>query len=220
MYKKGISIWLLTIILLVGCNSDKLVDKAKEMNSTNDETNQKVEKELKEKNEELYKQLERPLDEVIQDNDLDQVEVIKNEEDVQVKTSYSNANEFAKYAGKQLYMFQTLELTPNGFYEFLKSHASSSRLKKMVKEKDSAILVFTNVQSLYKQNGTPNSYQLSKVNFNRNKREGYFYRKIIKNTTEEFYITTIVKEDGVWKFEEDSPSPPFEIKETLNKEDE
>ena len=47
------------------------------------------------------------------------------------------------------------------------------------------------------------------VNLDRFKRQGYFYRKVLSTEGINYFITSIYKEDGAWKYITDEPSDPF-----------
>jgi hypothetical protein len=198
-------------LFLSGCAGDSFTEGAKKTESKNIEA--KKEKKKKEtdkaKNQkEFYKNLEKPMGEVIKENDLDHVKLMDSIEFTQ-KDQYDDVNEFAKYAGHMLYQFYTLQVTPAQYYDFLKKYGSKNNLKKIPTEED-AINILTSLQDMFKkQNITGENYVLSEVVFDRLKREGHFYRKVLTTNGEEYFITTMVKENGHWKYDEDSPSPPF-----------
>jgi hypothetical protein len=200
-------------VFLSGCSSDKFTEGAKKTESKN----QEIKKEKKQKEatqekdqKEFYKNLAKPLDEVVQENDLDHVNLMVSAEYAQ-KEQYKDGSEFAKFAGHMLYQFYTLQISPDQFYEFLKKYGSKNTLKKTPTKKDS-ITILTSLQDMFKkQNITGENYLLTEVIYNQLKREGRFYRKVLTTNGEEYYITTIVKENGEWKYDEDSPSPPFTV---------
>lgn len=204
---------VLATLLVTGCNN-KIVKEAEDVSESNKklETSVAEEQEEKEKKvKDLYKDLEKPIDEV--------VEAVEKEKMKQVDTKviekefYEDPNEFSKKVAKVLYEFTTGEMSSEGYYEFLKANASNSYIEQYLPEKKEGLLFVKNVQSLLIQK-TPeleDKYILTQVSINRTKTEGHFYRELTTVKGEKmYYISTIVKEDGVWKYQDDSPSPPFE----------
>lgn len=209
--------FIVIVILLSSC-SNKLVDEAiktQEMNQIKIEEEEIKLEEEKEEQRELYKSMEKPLEEVIQENALDQKKVINQEEDISEKTNFTDETEFALYVSSVLFDFRNGTISPEEYFSFLSKHSAKDIKKEFPTDKETALLIYSNIQSLFKDNDIkPESYITSEVTLNASKKEGHFYRKILTNKGEEFYITTIVKEDGQWKFSDDSPSPPFEIQES------
>lgn len=208
---KVFSSLLLLSISLYGCAQDSLV---KEAQKTDQENKQKlVEKNKKEaavskKEETIYKKMKKPINEVIKENNLDTEKVIgKN---VLKKDKYTDPKEMAKYTGMILNKFYSLQITPQEFYDFIHLYGSKDA-NKALPHKEDAISVLSVIQSQFKVQGIDyKDYILTDVTLNKMQNEAYFYRKSVSKSGEIYNITTLVKEDGVWKYQEDSPSPPFD----------
>jgi hypothetical protein len=208
--KKAMIPFVLGCVLLSGC-SNGFTDEVKK----NEMKNQEIQKEKKQKEDaknkaqtDFYKGKEKPLNEVVKENDLDTVKVMSTIDYVE-QDQYQDANEFAKYVAHMLYGYYTLQVSPEQYYSFLQKYGSDASLKKLPTEKD-ALTVIASVQDMFKkQNITGESYVLTEVTFNRMKNEGMFYRKVLTTNGEQYFATTIVKENGQWKFDEDGPAPPF-----------
>ncbi|MDE3841008.1 hypothetical protein C0966_17225 (plasmid) [Bacillus methanolicus] len=209
---KAMLSFLAVCVFLSGCSGDKFTEEVKKTEAKNQEIKKtQKEKEAVDNKElkEFYEDLEKPLDEVIQENDFDTVKIMDSIKATQ-QDHFQDGKEFAKYAAQILYQFYTLQISPDQYYEFLVKYGSES-VKKDLPSKEDALNILTNLQNMYKkQNMNGENYVLTEVTYNRFKREGWFYRKVLTTNGEEYYITTIVKEDEGWKYEDDSPSPPFE----------
>lgn len=193
-----------------GCSNDNFEKEAERVKKVKEESkvDSNAEKEKEKKQEKMYKDMEKPLDEVILENDLDSVKEMANNEVVK-KDHYEDPNEFAKYAANVLYGFYTASITPEQYYEFQKLYGSKDMVDELPTEKD-AIVILTTIQDMYKkQNITGEEYTLTQVELDHLQREGTFYRKVLTTNGEEYFITSIKKEDKGWKFVEDSPSPPY-----------
>ncbi|MFC0273760.1 hypothetical protein ACFFIX_20445 [Metabacillus herbersteinensis] len=214
---KKAAIVLLSVSVLSACSNDKLmeeVEKTKKKNSEKQELQDQNKEELDKKQKEIIESNEKPIEDVIKESEMDKSKVISDGTNVKIKDNYTDENELAIYVGKVLFEFYTFSQSPEDFYQFLKDYGSPRIHEETVKDKDTGVLIFENVQSIYKQQKIQQeSYVLSKVMLSKNKKEGYFYRKIKSNKGDEYYITSLVKENGVWKYSEDSPSPPFEVEE-------
>lgn len=198
-------------LLLSGCSGGKFVEEVEKTEVKNNE----VEKEKKAKKaydekeqKEMYEKLEKPMDEVIMENDLDSVTIMDSIEFTK-QDQYQDGREFAKFAAQVLYQFYTLQITSEQYYEFLKDYGSERVLKELPTEED-AITILSTLQGMYKkQNIAGENYVLTEVSYDRLKKDGSFYRKVLTTNGMEYFFTIIVKEKDVWKYEEDSPSPPF-----------
>lgn len=210
---------LIGSLFLTGCFNSKFEDEAKRVKERKEEL-KKEEKANKAKSnkeqEEFYKKLEKPLEEVILENDLDEVKEIDAKE-VQEKIHFEDGLDFAQYASKVLYGFYTQQISSKQYYEFLRNHGSSSVKAELPTEKD-AITILTTLQDMYKtQNITGDGYKITQVVFDRLNRDGTFYRKVTTTNGEEYFMTTITKEETGWKYVEDSPSPPYtQIEDEIN----
>jgi hypothetical protein len=215
-----LSIGILTIFSLVGC-SDSFTENAMKVNENNlkeQKSSEEAAKKQQEKQKELYKSMEKPLKEVIKENDLDKKNLLTKK--LVVQEEYTDEKEFAKYVGKILFDLHHSKISPEEYYKFLQKYGSQNA-KNAMPTKEDAIALLSGIQDYYKSKQIiGHEYFISDVTLNKTKREGYFYRKVITNIGEEYFITTIVKEGEKWKFEEDSPSAPFEIQQNNeNKED-
>ena len=202
---------LTATILISGC-SGNFEDEAQRIQQKKDEMKKEkeVEKKKVKEQEGKYKDMEKPLDEVILENDLDVVREVDSLE-VEKKAQYEDETEFSKYAAQVLYYFYTLQISPKQYYEFIMEHGSEKVKSELPSEKD-AIAILFNLQEMFKkQNINGESYTLTNVALDRVKREGNFYRKVHTSNGEEFFMTIIKKENGVWKYEDDSPAPPYEL---------
>lgn len=205
-------------LLLTGCLNSSFEDEAKRVKERKEEL-RKEEKENKNKSEkalnEYYKGQEKPLEEAILENDLDEVKEIDPSE-VSEKSKFEDAMKFAQYTSRILYEFYTQQISPEQYYNFLISHGSSNVKEELPSEKD-AITILSALQDMYKKrNITGDGYKLTTIEFDRLKRDGTFYRKVSTTNGEEFFITTIIKEDEGWKYVEDSPSPPYILETSEN----
>lgn len=222
--KKMLLTFSVAALALTACN-DKLVQEAKKTDQNNalaTEEKKRDQEDLEKKQEEILKELEKPIDEVISNNELDQVDLLSLS-NFQVKDSYENPSELAIHAGETLFRFYKGDMDPEEFYQFLMKYGSES-MRADLQDKENSILIFENVQSLYREkNPGIDSFVITTPILSGTKKEAYFYRKVVSKTSEEFNISTLVLEDGAWKFKEDSPSPPFEIskeEELINTEEE
>ncbi|MGS2779883.1 hypothetical protein ACVBAX_21330 [Robertmurraya sp. GLU-23] len=203
--------------LLSACSDSRFEEEAKRVEQVKAEKEKaEAASQLSDKEKyEVYKKMEKPLDEVILENDLDVLEEVSNIE-VETKDQYEDATEFSKYASQVLYNFYLSQIDAKKYYDFLLQHGSERVKSELPSEKDT-IAIFTSIQeSFKKQNITGDSYTLTNLSFDRMKREGNFYRKVVTTNGEEYFITTIKKENGVWKYEDDSPAPPYLLGTDLN----
>lgn len=204
-------------IILIGCSNSAFEKEEQRVKKIKDETlmaDDETKKEKKQDN--VYKELEKPLEEVILENDLDPRSEVESTQ-VAKKEHYEDANEFAKYAAGILYEFYTITISPEEYYEFLMNYGSKEVIKELPTKND-AIVILTTLQDMFKkQNITGETYTLTNVELDRFKRNGTFYRKVLTTNGEEYFITSITKENKGWKYVEDSPSPPYT--ELTNKEE-
>ncbi|EFV74562.1 hypothetical protein MKY20_24915 [Cytobacillus sp. FSL W8-0315] len=209
MKVKAISLILSSSLLLTGCGG--LFDKeSKRIEALKEEKKQGELKDSKEKEEQ-----ERPVNEVVYENELDTLKEVENL-DYKNLEEYKDAAEFSKFVADALYKFYTVQLSPENYYEFLLQYGTES-VKESLPSKDDAVTVFSSLQDLYlKQNINGESYTLTNVTFNRLKNEGSFYRKVLTTNGEEYFISIIQKENGVWKYADDSPSPPYEVQDNAS----
>ncbi|WP_078557262.1 hypothetical protein [Bacillus alkalicellulosilyticus] len=212
-YKVGIVVSI--SVLLIGCGSDKILKEAQSTQAQNETVQEEIEQ-LHQDRIDLYQELERPIEEVLSEIELEERELIAKDEQLPVRQQYTDEEEFAQFVAEKLYRFYTLELSPEEFYKFNINYGSQEILEGMASDREGNIVVYSNIQSLFEELTTiKHGYDISTVGLNSNRREGYFYRLIYTNLGEEYYITTIVREDGIWKFSNDKTSPPFDIKDTI-----
>ena len=216
-------ILLLVLTLTVGC-SNKLIDEAEQVKAESKSSVENKSEDTKKSQEELekvYEDMERPIKEVFKENDFEKVNRLINEDGIELKNHYEDSTAFAIFAGNMLYNFQASEISPSAFYDFLKQYGSESIQEGLQVDRKDAITSFENVQDIYKSSKQqPRSYELSEIQTTAGFREGYFYRKVSTNKGDDYYITTIQQEDGNWKFVDDSPSPPYEAVEVMEKGEE
>lgn len=207
---------LLTTFLLAGCMEDDLVKNAKEMEKEYKEQIKAEEKEnqkVNDKQNEILEDLKRPLDQVVSENEYDSVE-LNDSKDINIKNSYENIDQFALYTAKVLYDFYASNISSEVFYEFLKNYSSKRFQAETLSDKKNAIMIYENVQSIIQEQSiNRESYIITKATLNKSKKEGYFYRKVSTDDGDEYYVTTLVLEDGSWKYDSDEPSIPFEIED-------
>lgn len=206
-------------MLLVACSNSKFEEEAKRVEQIKAENEKKeaAEKLSDKEKYEIYKDMEKPLYEVIKENDLDVLQEVASIEG-ETKDTYEDPAEFSKYASQILYNFYISQIDASKYYTFLMQYGSE-RVKEELPSEEDAIAIFTSIQdSFKKQNITGDSYTLTNVAFDRMKREGNFYRKVNTTNGEEYFMTIIKKEDGVWKYEDDSPAPPYILGSDLTQE--
>jgi len=218
---KSIAVLLTTVSVLFACSNSKFVEEGeKNVNAGNAEVKEREKqlKELEEKQKKIYEDMEKPLDEVIQENELDSKELMEDTT-VAIKASYEDENEFGKLVGQVLYNFHNQTISTEDYYNFMNQYASKNAKGEMAKNKEDQIMVYDNIQTIFKnQKIKREAYSLSKVTLTESHKEGYFYRKVTTDKGDEYFITTIVNEDGVWKFDQDHPSPPFIIEDVMLEE--
>lgn len=210
MNKKSILTTAVTCAILTGCGLfPKEVERVEALKEQNKIEEQNQEEKIEEQNQK-YSETARPLEEVIEENDLDkmvELESIDGEE----KDTYDNPEDLSKYVSQKLYDFYTLQLSPEQYYQFLVQYGSQNVVNSLPSKKD-AISIFTSLQSNYRElNITGDGFTITNITLNRMNQEGFFYRKVNSTNGEEFFITTVVKEGNEWKYDNDSPSPPYRI---------
>lgn len=218
MRVRGILLLLFIGLLLVSCSNDsKVVKDAKEM-SNEKEVKQEVEKQKEKEQEEFYEEIAVPIEESLSQTEKDKMSLVTN--DYENKEQYNDELEFAKYVSKQIFDFYNLQLTPEEYYTFIKNHGAADLKSELefINNEEEAILFFTNVQGLLKdQKMISTKYEITEVNLNSGRSEGFFYRREqLAQAQPAYYITTIVKEGEFWKYLDDSTAPPFEEIEFTN----
>lgn len=204
--------FMMFVLLLIGCSSnDEFVKEAKELKERKE--NQEEEQEIR-NNEQAarYEEMSKPVEESIKEVEKDTRSLI--EKDFELKDSYSDETEFASFVAEQLFDFYNLEMSPKDYYQFLMKHGSSNMKNELdvLENEEEGVVFLTNIQGLMKDRQLSGiNYHVTEVQLNGGRSEGYFYRRVNSHDgTSKYYITTIVKEDDVWKYQEDSPSPPFD----------
>lgn len=218
--KSSVVIIALTSTLLLGaCGQNKITEEAKKVKEENKiskkESKTQQEKSTK-KMEKYYKKYEKPVEESIKAAGIDKVVVISEKNNFQQLEDYKDPVEFAKYAGKVLFGYYTLQISPEQYYQFLIHYGSKSLAESLPSQEDS-IKVFSNLQNMFKEKNTDGTeYELTVPVLDRLKGEGHFYRKTTTIQGVEYFQTTITKENGVWKFVEDGPAPPYDVIDQSN----
>jgi len=206
-------------IAVAGCNNP-IVNEANVVGEKNSQKAAKAEQEKEQKVEsqrEIYKEMDKPIDEVIDKIEKDKKKVVDPK--VIEKSTYTNPEEFSKKLGQVLYEFSTGKLSVEEYYSFLNRNASDDFLNQYLPNKSAGTLFLENVQSLLieKLPELKEEYTISELTYDRFEKEAYFYRKVttVRDDQPIYYISTIVKEGDNWKFQDDSPSPPFEQENDL-----
>ncbi|WP_337019976.1 hypothetical protein [Oceanobacillus massiliensis] len=217
MNRKKVILFLLIALTLSACNN-RLVEVAEENEkqsaADDSESRRQTDEEIKEEQAKIYKEIEKPVEEIVKNNDLKQMEIQDSAVNT-AKDNYVDENEFARYTARLIFDYQSAKISPKEYFDFLSNYGAEAIVNEMPADEEEALLVYSNVQSQLSDSTQFESYTISKVGLNKSKREGYFYRLVNTSEGEAYYITTITKEAGNWKFLEDSPAPPFEIVETL-----
>ncbi|MEU2529964.1 hypothetical protein ABZ737_33230, partial [Streptomyces sp. NPDC013087] len=170
--------------------------------------NEQSDKELQE----FYEEQAKPMEEVIEEMDKEEATLLTTDKDIEAKEEFTDVEEFARYTADILYKFQTLQLDARTYYQFMKTYGTEE-LKNSLPQEEDAIAIYKSIQDAYlKENMHGESYQVTKPVLDRLGRNGYFYREVLSTKGEEYFITTIIKEDGSWKYSSDDLSPPFEVK--------
>ncbi|MGN8842526.1 hypothetical protein ACTNDN_06840 [Niallia sp. HCP3S3_B10] len=212
-----LSLFISGSILLSACSNDPFVKEAKKINETMD-THEETETDSNSDLESFYADQARPIEEVVAELDGESVKILDKKE-VEVKAAYEDPEEFARYAADILYKFQSLQISPEDFYNFILNYGSIQTVEELPQKQD-AINIFKTIQDSYIQaNVKGESYDITVINLDRFKRQGYFYRKVLSTEGINYFITSIFKEDGAWKYVTDEPSDPF-FEETQGGEEE
>ena len=209
---KHLVMFIFIMLVTAGCN-DAIVQKAEEM----EPLDESIEEEQKELDESENLEIEQPSDSdvefAVQNNEFEKRHVIDNTPAEQ-KEEYKDPEEFAKFASRILFDFQNDNLDAEEYYNFLINYGSDNAVENLPEAKDNAIAVLESLQNLFIDNEMGgDEYIITNVGYSKGKSEGYFYRMIKNGTIESYYITTIVRKNGIWRFHEDSPSPPFDLEE-------
>jgi hypothetical protein len=205
------------ISLLLGGCSNAVVEQANKAPKSNDKVESK-----KQKDEGTKIQLhdtQRTPKEIV--DSMDKEEVTENTLSLSAKEEYTDANEFAIFVGDTLRQFYEGKMSPEQYYDFIQKYGSSTLKIMEPSKKDEAVVVYTNVQELLKKKfSNTGNYVISTVDIDSTGIEGHFYRQW--ETSEEVicYITTIVKQGDVWKYQGDQPSTPVVITNKLKEQSE
>ncbi|NRD81111.1 hypothetical protein HPT25_27860 [Bacillus sp. BRMEA1] len=208
----GVSIG--STIFLAGCSQDAFSKKANdEINRNKMAVDKRKEEQEKSKDDanKIYKKLEKPISEDIKEIDKDK-RTEQNISNIPMKDTYSDPNEMALRISKEIFDFSTGKTDVNQYYDFLMKYGSKTFIQEFLPNEEKGKSFLTNVQEAIKsQKGYGIKYTITTVDLNKAEDEGNFYRKVTLNTNEEaYFITTIVNENGSWKFSEDNPSPPYQ----------
>ncbi|MCM3216751.1 hypothetical protein M3612_19895 [Niallia taxi] len=201
--------------ILTGCtNGDPLVKEAKKINeSQKKEESQQVNNDQSDKElQEFYEEQAKPMEEVIEELDKEEATLLTTDKEVEAKEEFTDVEEFARYTADILYKFQTLQLDAKTYYQFMTTYGTEE-LKNSLPHEEDAVAIYKSIQDAYlKENMHGESYQVTKPVLDRLGRNGYFYREVLSTKGEEYFITTIIKEEGSWRYSSDDLSPPFEVK--------
>lgn len=201
-----------SLLLITGCGGDAIVQKAEAVkNSQKHAVKQK--KDDKKSKENLYNSLAVDPEIAADQNEKETVGVVSSN-DVETKSSYTDPKEFARFVAKKVFDFRNGALRPEGYYSFIKVYGASKMngigSQDIYKSSDTAIPFLTNLQNLIKEkNVVGHSYKLSELKFSKTGNQAYFYRAVNTSSEENDFITTIMKENDIWKFYDDRPSPGF-----------
>jgi hypothetical protein len=213
-YRKSIILAIAASSLWLSACNNKVLQDSKETDAKNSHRLEKIENKISKEDQEekeLYKEMEKPVEEVVDSIEKDKVKVIDSK--IVEKPKYDDPNEFANKLAKVLFSFSTNKMTASEYYSFLDIHASSSFKDQYLPNKEEGILYFENIQGLLTTNNPAlkDDYTVTEVKIEQSKIEGYFYRRMMTSEGKPlYYITTIVKEQDGWKFQDDSPAPPFD----------
>ncbi|MCM3441361.1 hypothetical protein AB3Z07_27775 (plasmid) [Metabacillus halosaccharovorans] len=200
--------------LLSACTEDELVKKALEMKEEQAKeiiAAENEEKMVTEKQRQILEDLKKPLNDVLKDNELEKQDILAAGSTITAKESYSDPTEFARLTGRMLFDFNSSSISPEEYYTFLEKYASKQVHEDLLKDKNNAIMIFENIQNILNEQKMNNTkYALTQVTLNQNGKEAYFYRKVSSDNENQYYVTTLVLEDDVWKYDSDEPSMPFE----------
>lgn len=207
----GLGLCIINSFFLMACNNEVLqeAERVAKENEKLKEEQVKEDKEIQEKTSEIYESLEKPIDEVLDANELDVVRTV--EKQIVEKENYEDPSEFSWKVSDMIFRFNEGQIKPEEYYEFLVQHGSKTFIEEWIPNREDGLVFLETVQIMLTADGvSAKDYTTTEVRLTRNNTEGYFYRKLTNGTDqEEFYVTTIVKEDGIWKFQDDSPSSPF-----------
>lgn len=199
-------------ILLTGCGEDKLVQETTRIDTVNADKAKAISVQDKQKLDEqqkFYTSIAKPVKEVLNESDNEKKQILTQK--IIKRDAYKNQEEFAVYCASKLADFYNGNSTSSEYYSFLKRYGSSKVLKNLPATEEKATEVLSFIQeSILESNTKYSDYILSEVTLNNTKDEGYFYRKVTTQNDFDYFRTTIVKENNVWKFSDDQPSPPFE----------
>jgi Na+-transporting methylmalonyl-CoA/oxaloacetate decarboxylase gamma subunit len=214
-------------LFLSACMPSKFQEEIEETEKKNSEVKKEKEKEeVTPENVELSKEQKEALDELedksneeaLFENDLD----IRKELNIQVpekRSSYENPEELSQYISYLFFAYHKGEMKPETFVDELLPHAHEEFLKLLPTNQKNQIETFTVLQETnLKALPSPiASYVITDIQYQERAGEAMFYRKyVLQNIEEIYYITTIKKEDNVWKLFDDSPAPPYEVAPIMN----
>jgi hypothetical protein len=195
------------VLLMSGCTNEKFKEEVAKTEKANLENRQKQDDGAGENiDHETYSKLVKPLGEVIKENELDSVNTVEVI-DISPDLTFDSASDFAQYSARVLYEFYTFQITSEDYYTFLIQHGSETTVQELPSKED-VLMILNNLQAMHKDVRGEN-YELTEIEFNRLQNEGHFYRKVVTSYGNEYFITTIKKEENRWKFVQDEPSPPY-----------
>ncbi|KAA6446891.1 hypothetical protein DX928_23070 [Bacillus swezeyi] len=187
-----------------------MTNEGKEKQNQQEEAAEKI----KNEQEKLYESMSRPLSEVVSENEVEHLDL--NTLSYKVRDKYENPEEFAAFISNAIFQYENNTLGAEDYYAFLKTYAAKSFLETLPTDKEQAVFILKQIQDQIKnQEVVFTSYEISKVEFNKNKTEAYFFRKESSNDQPKFSITTIKKEKGIWLFYQDELAPAFEANQSI-----
>lgn len=192
---------LLLSLTLLGCNNplEKELEKinqheAIESEETESEVNELVE---------FYDRIPHNNESLVQDQ----------LRELSISDDHTTPENFAAYVGDVLFDFYNRDLEPLKYIDFLYQHGSFRFQNDMLSgSKVEDIWMAKSVQQLLEDRKVKYlSMTLSELT-QTSSGDWYYYRKLERTDGQiEYYQTKIRKEDGLWKFESDEPSHPFEL---------
>lgn len=197
-------------LFLVGCG-DPLTNQAIQSQQKQAEQVKKEDQAKKNLNK-LYDSLKTKPKDAVKNTPVETKRLINQK--VINRNSYSDPVEFAAFVAKEIFEFRNNSISPQDYYTFLKKFGAkkvgADAQQPVLKKKSVAIPYLSNLQSIIQQQGVAGtSYKLTELTFNATKKQAYFYRKVSSQSGDNYFITTIVLENGQWKFYEDNSSPGF-----------
>ncbi len=182
VYKKWIVLAAVPLILM-GC-SDRFAEKANESQEedqpsveTTDNSEVDVVQEEQNQNDETDQVVTaEDVQKAVDHNEVEKKEIMDDLE-IEAKEEFRDPTDFAKYVSKVVFNFQNGKMAAEDYYNFIQQHGSEKLIEGYPETKAEAMVVLETLQNmLIEKRDQTTVYILSEVGFNRNKREGYYYR--------------------------------------------